>query len=167
MNFFRLLGLNTRLFIRKITTVTMGTTTAAAEVPVAYIVNSDSGSVSVINTATQEVLATVPVGSYPEHMAITPDGTQVYVVNFGSANVSVIDTATQRVLATIQVGSRPTGIAFTPDGTKGYVVNYDSHNVSVIDTAIQEVVATIPVGEYPRQGSVHPGWNEGICGEFW
>ena len=43
-----------------------------------YVTNSgSSGSVSVINTATNTVVATVNVGSFPVGVAITGDGTRV------------------------------------------------------------------------------------------
>ena len=41
-------------------------------------INLDN-TVSVIDTATNTVTATVPVGSYPIGVAVTPDGTKVYV----------------------------------------------------------------------------------------
>ena len=89
----------------------------------AYITNSDDNTVSVIDTATNNVTATVPVGTYPCGVAVTPDGTKVYVANNGSNTVSVIDTATNNVTATVPVGSYPRGVAVTPDGTKVYVAN--------------------------------------------
>ncbi len=48
---------------------------------------------SVIDTSTNAVTATIPVGITPNNIAITPDGSEVYVANSGSNNVSVIDTA--------------------------------------------------------------------------
>lgn len=63
----------------------------------AYVANYNSNNVSVINTATNAVVATVPVGITPEGIAITPDSTRVYVTNIHSADVSVIDTATSTV----------------------------------------------------------------------
>jgi YVTN family beta-propeller protein len=38
----------------------------------AYVANKDSNTVSVIDTATNTVVATVPVGSAPIGVAITP-----------------------------------------------------------------------------------------------
>ena len=85
--------------------------------------NCESNTVSVIDTATNTVTATVPVGKCPMGVAVSPDGTKVYVANEGSNNVSVIDTATNTVTATVTVGKSPYGIAVTPDGTKVYVAN--------------------------------------------
>jgi YVTN family beta-propeller protein len=65
---------------------------------------NNSGSVSVIDTATNTVPATVSVGSSPQGVAVNPAGTRVYVANAGSNSVSVIDTATNTVVATVSVG---------------------------------------------------------------
>ena len=59
------------------------TASALAE-PFAYVTNYQSHSVSVIDTATNAVIATVPVGSSPGGVAITPDGAFAYVANQGS-----------------------------------------------------------------------------------
>src|SRR5215218_7496635 len=63
----------------------------------AYVANACNDTVSVIDRATNTVTATIPVGSNPTGVAITPDGTRVYVTNLNSNNVSVIDTATNTV----------------------------------------------------------------------
>ena len=38
-------------------------------------------NVSVINTATTQVVTTIPVGASPHGIAVTPDGSKVYVAN--------------------------------------------------------------------------------------
>src|SRR5262245_2718409 len=53
----------------------------------AYITNSNSNNVSVIDTSTNTVLTTVAVGSYPGGVAVNAAGTRVYVANFGDNNV--------------------------------------------------------------------------------
>ena len=71
-----------------------------------YVANKNSNSVSVINTATETVVASVNVGNEPHGIAVRPDGAFVYVINENDtpADVSVIDTATNLIVATIQVG---------------------------------------------------------------
>src|SRR2546425_1822382 len=115
----------------------------------AYVTNEGSNTVSVIDTSTNTVVATIPVGVFPIGVAITPDRTRAYVANAGSANVSVIDTATNTVFKTIAVGSRPLGVAITPNGARAYVANSGSNNVSVINTENNTVVKTIPVADTP------------------
>ena len=79
----------------------------AQAAPFAYITNFSGNTVSVLDTASNTVLATVPVGSGPYGVAVTPDGAFVYVANVNSGNVSVIATASNTVLATVGVGAQP------------------------------------------------------------
>jgi YVTN family beta-propeller protein len=111
----------------------------------APITNSGDNTVSVIDTTTNTVIATVPVGRDPRGVAVTPDGTKVYVTNFDDNTVSVIGTVTNTVFATIPVGEQPTGLAVTPDGSRVYVANSNTTaspwTLSVIDTATKAVSA--------------------------
>ena len=95
-------------------------TSVAAASPFAYVANSSSNTVSVIETATNTVVATVPVGDHPTGVASTPDGAFVYVTNQGGT-VSVIETATNTVAATVPIGPFSTDIAITPDGAFAYL----------------------------------------------
>jgi YVTN family beta-propeller protein len=54
----------------------------------------DTGSVSVIDTATNTVIATIVVGSEPSGIAVTPDDSRVYVVNGCDSNCAAGDPAT-------------------------------------------------------------------------
>jgi YVTN family beta-propeller protein len=122
--------------------------------PRAYITNSSDNTVSVIDTVTNTVVATVPVGATPVGVAVNPAGTFVYVANSFSNTVSVIDTVTNTVVATVPVGVFSFGVAVNPAGTFAYVTNSDAVSVfdtansivSVIDTASNTVVATVRVG---------------------
>src|SRR5688500_8229884 len=127
----------------------------ALAAPFAYVPNSFSNDVSVIDAATNTVVKTVPVGSRPLGVAVAIDDTRVYVTNFGSASVSVIDTERYTV-TTISVGDGPYGVAIHPSGTRIYVANQLSNSVSVIDTASNAVVATVPVGMRPTGVVVYP-----------
>jgi YVTN family beta-propeller protein len=68
-----------------------------------YVAIGDSNSVSVVDTTTNEVKATIPVGQYPGSMAATSDGAWIYVRNYISRTLSVIDARTNRVVDTIPV----------------------------------------------------------------
>jgi YVTN family beta-propeller protein len=123
----------------------------------AYITNGDSNDVSVINTATDTVIATIRVGKFPQGVAVGPDG-KAYVANESSDTVSVIETATNTVIATIHVGIEPVGVAVSSDGSTVYVTDFGfrSKSVSVINTANNKVTATIPVGIGPTGVVVTP-----------
>ncbi len=109
----------------------------------AYIPNHDSNNVSVINTATNTVVATIPVGALPFGVAATPDGSTVYIANSGSSFISVINTNTNAVVNTIPTGTGPFTLVVSPDGSKLYAVI--GNNVAVISTATNAVTDTIPI----------------------
>ena len=75
-----------------------------------YVSNGKDGTVSVIDTASDKVTATIPVGKRPWNMAITPDGGKLYVANGRSNSVSVIDTATKQKIRDVAVGELPWGV---------------------------------------------------------
>jgi len=126
-----------------------------------YVANSGSGTVSVIATASNTVVDTIPVGTSPSGIAITPDGTHAYVVDSnvglsGTSNVFVIDIATNTVVDTIPVGALPIGIAITPDGTHAYVANAGDDTIGVIEITTNTVVDTIPLGVGPVGVAITP-----------
>jgi YVTN family beta-propeller protein len=137
----------------------LGTAIAHAE-PFAYVTNAFGPSVTVIDTATRQVVATVafPAGSAPYSVAIAPDLKKVYVTSMdtlstcgANAGVYVIDVATNALGSAnfalgsghIAAGCEPTGIAITPDGMHVYVANQFDDTISVIDTNAGTVSTTI------------------------
>jgi YVTN family beta-propeller protein len=128
----------------------------AAASPFAYIPNAYSNNVSVIDTASNTVVATVPVGSYPVGVAVSASGARVYVANVDAASVSVIDAATNTVIATVPVGPNPSGVATDHEGKWIYVGSFKANNLSVIDATTNSVVATVPLESGPMGIVVDP-----------
>src|SRR6185295_14004503 len=62
-----------------------------------------TGTVSVIDTATNAVVKAIDVGLHPTGMALSPDGSRLYVTNANSDTVSVVDTAADAVVRTLHV----------------------------------------------------------------
>jgi YVTN family beta-propeller protein len=128
----------------------IGFGTSAQAEPFAYITDKNSNHVSVIDTQTNTIIATVSVGSYPEGVVVNPTGTRVYVANFLSSTVSVIDTATHLIIDTIPVRLRPYDVVMNSTGTRVYVT-YDAENedgrvtgnLSVVDTKTNTVIAEV------------------------
>jgi YVTN family beta-propeller protein len=121
------------------------TTGIAGAAPKAYVGNFKDNTVSVVDTATGTVVATVPVVAGPHGMGVTPDGRRVFVSGDSGSGVSVIDTANDRVIQTIEVGKAPHGVAMTPDGKTLLVGVYGDNRVAFVDVASNAVVATVPV----------------------
>src|SRR6476619_5644738 len=66
----------------------------------AYVSNANDSTISVIDPATNTVIATIPVGFNTRAIAFTPDGSQAYVTSFPNA-VLVVETETNTVIATV------------------------------------------------------------------
>lgn len=120
------------------------------------------GILSVVDTATTSVIASVPVGFFPRSVAVNSAGTRVYTVNLDSfsgsqSSVSVIDAASNTVLATVPVGLGAEEVAVHPAGTFVYVTNGLAGTLSVIDAATNTVTATVPVGSFPHGIAIATG----------
>ena len=137
--------------------------------PRVYVVNRTSGTVSVIDAVTNKVVDANPatpttidaikVGSTPQLIVVSGDGTRAYVTNYGSNSVSIIDTTTNKLIdanpATpttvdaIAVPSTPIGVALSKDGALLYVAN-GNDRISVIDTKTRAVINTIQIDTTPE-----------------
>jgi len=151
----RSLGL-TSLVMLLMNTVFTVTPAGAVTPPYAYVANINSNNVSVINTTTNVVVKTVTVGTNPEGVAITPNGSYAYVTNSGSNTVSVISTSTNAIVKTVTVKGRPYAIAITPNGSYAYVADDHFNNVSVISTSTNTVVKIVGVGTTPEHVAITP-----------
>ncbi len=108
-----------------------------------YISNSTNNTVSVVNTTDGSIIKTIPVGSSPQGVTLSPNGNLAYVTNNGGSTVSVINTATNTLTATIAAQSNPSAVTFSPDGSKAYLTNQGTGTVMAINTATSTVSAII------------------------
>src|ERR1035438_3529842 len=86
----------------------------------AYISNSGSSSVTVIDTATKQIVVPrIRVGGNPGALALTPHKAFLYVGNGNTAShsVSVIETKRHTVVAEVDVGLCPSSLAASTDGS--------------------------------------------------
>ena len=127
----------------------------AAAAPKAYVGNFADNTVSVLDTASDKIVATIPVAQGPHGMAMSRDGRAVYVTGDGSSSMSVIDTATDKVVKTVEVGKSPNGLALTPDGKLLLVTIYGEDKIDFIDPATQAITGTVAVPK-PHTVSISP-----------
>jgi YVTN family beta-propeller protein len=57
-----------------------------------YTANDKDGTVSVVDTSTNAVVARLPTGVSPTSVAVTPDGRKAYVTNFDDGTLRVLRT---------------------------------------------------------------------------
>jgi len=99
-----------------------------------------NSKLSMINTATNGILTTLPIEPYPAGLALTPDGKRALVTNLFAVNLTVIDTVNDAVVAPIELfADRFRGgfgrIALSPDGRSAYVANTANQVLAIVDTA--------------------------------
>src|SRR5579863_2821004 len=134
--------------------------TAPSAGPFAYVGNVTSPNccaLAVLDTSTNLVVATIPIGGLSYPFGITPDQAHIYVA-VGNA-VDVIDTATNSLVGTITgVGPEANSVTITPNGLFGYVANgsTSADSVSVFSTTTNQVVATVQTGFPVGNVSVTP-----------
>jgi len=118
----------------------------AAAAPFVYVTDAIDDTVSVIDTATDTVTATVPVGDISgvaiDPLAVSPDGRRVYVALLDG--IAVLDTSTHTLRTTVSGLYLSGGIAVDPSGSRIYVVNAtDPGSVSTIDATSYAVAGTV------------------------
>lgn len=112
-----------------------------------YVANEGDDSVSVLDAATLQTLASVRVGKMPHNVQVTPDGAMVWVTNSGEPDAAA-------------------GAAGHQDGAhgQGHGSHGDAHGqgaaqpgaIWAIDTATNAVVAKVAVGAHPAHVVVSP-----------
>ena len=119
-----------------------------------YVANSGANTVSVIDSATNTVIATIPVGSFPVDVAFNPTNGYLYVANHFSNNVSVINGATNTVIVTIPAPYGPSGLTFDPSNGFLYSTAFNQNFAYVINGATNTLVpGSMNVG-FAQAGSI-------------
>ena len=113
------------------------------------VVNPDSNSMSLVDTASQVVLAQLPVGVDPRSVAVSPDGSWACVANQGSDSVSVVDLMGQCVTNTVAVGDRPVGVAISPDGRLVAVAELGEDQVRFLAAPHGSTLSVVSVADRP------------------
>jgi YVTN family beta-propeller protein len=142
-----------------------------------YVSNEDGHSVSVLDAAHTEVIATIAVGKRPRGMKLNRDGSRLFVAVSGlqkcppttpdeecakrerdlkADGIAVVDTRSHKVIRVLQAGSDPEQFDVSPDGKRLFVANEDVALLSVLDIEGGATVKRIPVGREPEGVGVTP-----------
>lgn len=124
----------------------LATANIVSAAPFAYIVNSTTKNVSVIDTANNTVTASVPLSNgYPWGVTVGASGQYVYVGIQNPNAINIIDTATNTATQ-IPLGSvSPGGLALNAAETRLYVTNYASNTLHVIDLPTMTPIGSVAV----------------------
>jgi YVTN family beta-propeller protein len=118
---------------------------------IGFIPSESAGELNIIDSVNAKVLKTItlPAGSRPMRVKLSPDEKRLYVSNGRAGTISVFDSHSYELLDTIRVGARPWGIGISPDGKFLFAANGPSNDVSVVDLKINKEVSRIKAGLSP------------------
>jgi YVTN family beta-propeller protein len=132
-----------------------------------YVVNSgvtsicpNTGSLSLISTASLVVTNTVCVGSNPGPIVQLPSGGFIYVANQGDNSISVYNPTSQSVVATLTTANglhqNPIYLVSSADGNYVFVVTQGNGSgpgaLDIISTATNTIGGSVPLGVGPTFG---------------
>lgn len=155
------------LLVLSLTLIACSGGSSPAPTAIAYVAHPQNHSLTVVNIPADKTVATVAIGnsssssatetaSYPQQVAISPDGSRAYVTD-ASTSVWVVDTSHNSVAGKIEFGTDPVAIVMSPDGKSIYVTAVtcgdllcsgpsnppQMASVEVIDTATASLKAII------------------------
>jgi YVTN family beta-propeller protein len=122
----------------------------------AYVTDSASNRLQIVDLAQRKVASEVPTGRYPHGLRLSPDAATIAVANLQDDTVSLIDVASAKESARIPVGKAPVQVAWAPDGKTVYVSVRDEDTVAVVDAKSRQKKSSVPVGDGPIQLFVTP-----------
>jgi YVTN family beta-propeller protein len=140
--------------------------TMAVARPLLYVGNSLGDDVTVIDPATQKVIATIQVGKQVHGVCAPADGRTAYVTVEATHQLQIVDTRTNTVTGTIALPGQPNECAVTSDGHYVAVpLLAPASAVVIYDLASRTLVKTLPIRKphncfTPEGGSDSVIWCE-------
>jgi YVTN family beta-propeller protein len=114
-----------------------------------YVANGQSGGVTVIDPATGEIAATVPIEGKLEGLAFDGRG-HLFVNTEDKSEIQVIDTSTLKPVAAWPIAPVHGGTGLAIDAARHRLFSSgDNNRLAVVDSDTGAVVATPEIGEDP------------------
>lgn len=125
----------------------------AAQAGTLLVANKSEASVSLFQTPSLELVATLPTGEGPHEVAVSPDGRRALVSNYGVGGqpgdtLTVVDIVAARVLGSIALaaGARPHGLEWLDD-TRAVVTAEGISSLLLVDVQQGRVTRQISIGQ--------------------
>ena len=120
------------------------------------VTNKQPSTATIIDVASNRILATLPTGPGPHEVVLSSDGRLAVITDYGAAprkTLTVIDLPGRRVARTIDLGqyTAPHGIAFLPGDSVVAVTSETTRNlvlVNVVAGEVRKAIATEEAGSH-------------------
>ncbi len=137
--------------------VLFGSAVAANAQPLAYVINENSDTMTIIDTSTgTKIRDSIPCGDAPVAIAVTPDGRFAFIVNDGVTfhGVTILNLITYQIEQQIAGFSMPKGIAISPNGRLAYVTDSLTNGVVRIIDIANKVLTNVAINVGVRPASI-------------
>lgn len=140
-----------------------------------FVTNEVSGDLSVVDPASQSVIATVPLGKRPRGIKVSATTHSLYIALSGSPiagpgvdrdtlpaadraadGIGEVDAATYTLRRIIHAGVDPEQLDVSADGARMFVANEDTAQVSIVDLKSGVIIGTAAVGSEPEGVTIQP-----------
>jgi YVTN family beta-propeller protein len=143
-----------------------------------YVSNERSGDVTIIDGATDTVVATFPVGKRPRGIHTAHDGKRIFVALSGSPRMApgveterapadkaadglgVVDPVARKLIDRWHAGSDPEEFAISKDGNSAFIANEDDASAVIVDLNSGQTRGKVKVSEEPEGMGVNPANGE-------
>ena len=116
--------------------------------------NPDSGTVTLVDAKTLEIVREVPVGKDPRTLGFTPDPKLVLVTNRESSSLAILEANETGRISHVPTGPMPYGVV--TDGQTAFVAEYALGKIAFIDLSGQTPVRHLDVGPFPAGLAIEP-----------
>ena len=127
----------------------------AAASDLAFVINSNDASVSLLDMATHQELRRIPLLREPHHMALTPDRRSLVIGDTAGNTLFFLDPHTGAVQRQATV-SDPYQLQYSPDGRYLTVAGLARAQIDIYDAATLKLLHRIPARSLPSHMNYKP-----------
>ena len=125
--------------------------------PFAYVPNEGSGTVTVIDTETDQIVSEIPAGKKPRGLAASNDKRWLYVSDQPNNRLQLIDLLERKPDGYVDLGDSPEGVSISPDGRWVAAAVEETNEVAITDTKTNKLVFSVKVkGRNPEHAVFSP-----------
>ena len=121
----------------------------------AYSSNVDTGTVSVIDVASETLVDVIEVAGKIQRISVSPDGSTVFTADQESPRLAAIDAASHEI-SWIELPSPGFGTSVTPDGSTVVVALRRTSQLGLIDRSSRTLKRVVDVPAQPQAIVIHP-----------
>jgi YVTN family beta-propeller protein len=121
-----------------------------------WVGSNQAGTVSVVDTGSWQVVATLDGFGLPYRLAFSPDGETVVVCDPKLDRIHIVDVIARKVVGEVSGLGTPRGVIVSPDNRTAYVTVADSPAVVAVDLVDRRELMRVPVGQSPDGVGYHP-----------